>query len=292
MFLWWAVTSAMLVLGSEAVKERPVEVIPRRPGEWNRVLATLSNGTRKVDRDPILEGLFKQTFYEVLKPAIRDRRPLFGGATLDPMWLWPMDMHIKQDVFEGDFSACNLHMHNFKSARIVAVEVRRTDDLNSAAVRIVFHFPILWITGYYQLVRQIFFGFVPAKSRRGDFNIDIKHVTVNVITTMTLPQTEAQDLMLDEFIMNLQFGDIAVNFERIAGRLSGIAHMTMNQLGMGRAFVNKQKRRMDAELRVYTEAVLNCVLKTPARGIELCMRSWWETQGWTWPWQYPPCHRQ
>ena len=201
-----------------------------RPGKWNSVLVTLSNGTNRVDRDPVLESLFKQAFHDALIPAVEGGRPLFGGSTVDPMWIWPLEQRIVQDVFKGDFSGCNVHMHNFKSAQLIDIEVYRTVDLKAAAARLYFHFPILWITGYYQLVRQVFFGFIPAKSRRGDFNIDVSRVSVSVILTLPLERDDEEaDVVLDEFFMNMHFGDIAVKFERIAGRFSKLAHLTMVQ---------------------------------------------------------------
>ena len=53
--------------------------------------------------------------------------------------------------------------------------------------------------------------------------------------------------------------------------------------------MSAQKAKMQSDLREYTEAMFDCFLKNPATGIELCMRAWWATQGWEWPWVYPVC---
>ena len=66
------------------------------------------------------------------------------------------------------------------------------------------------------------------------------------------------------------------------------------QLGFSEAIVQGQKSQFLRELHPYSEALLNCFinhLAAPAE-IELCMRRWWATQGWFWPWEYPECIKE
>ncbi len=78
------------------------------------------------------------------------------------------------------------------------------------------------------------------------------------------------------------------NLKRYAIRCS----LMSLQLGLGQKIIKAQKERMLTALHPYTEALLNCLVRNPVRGPELCMREWWATQGWQWPWEYPMCDRQ
>ncbi len=58
------------------------------------------------------------------------------------------------------------------------------------------------------------------------------------------------------------------------------------------AIVKGQKSKFLSELLPYSEALLNCVVNNlSGDGVQLCMRRWWATQGWIWPWTYPECIR-
>ena len=55
--------------------------------------------------------------------------------------------------------------------------------MNIVAVRLVFKVPITWISGYYRLENAKVFSFIPAGGA-GNFNIDLKYVTIEVVATM------------------------------------------------------------------------------------------------------------
>ena len=98
------------------------------------------------------EALLRQTFSDAVAPELSANGTLFGGSTpLDPLWLWPIEERIEQRGFSADFKACDVHVHNLRSMEMFDVRVMRTADLSVAAVRLAFHMPILWLTGYYTL---------------------------------------------------------------------------------------------------------------------------------------------
>ena len=93
-------------------------------------------------------------------------------------------------------------------------------------------FPILWLTGYYTLVNSVLFGFIPLKARRGDFNIDIKDVTVGVIVTVGSNETEegVPTAAIDTFEIGISWKNLAFKFDKIAGRFTTLADLTINEV--------------------------------------------------------------
>ena len=51
------------------------------------------------------------------------------------------------------------------------------------AVRLVLKVPITWMSGYYKLENAKVFHFIPAGGA-GNFNVDLKLVTIEVVTTV------------------------------------------------------------------------------------------------------------
>ena len=63
------------------------------------------------------------------------------------------------------------------------------------------------------------------KSRKGDFNIDIKDVVVGVIVAI-----QDDKLIMSDYEVGIQWEDVSIKFENIAGRFSTIAHLTINEV--------------------------------------------------------------
>ena len=79
---------------------------------------------------------------------------------------------------------------------LIHVEVHRDLRMSNLAGRLVFKVPIIWMTGKYRLSNAKMFSFIPAGGD-GNFNIDLKDVTIEVVATikstnesMTDPQYE------------------------------------------------------------------------------------------------------
>ena len=78
------------------------------------------------------------------------------------------------------------------------------------------------------------------KDRQGDFNIDIKDISAYVIVVLnstdnmdnseTETTTKKPAMELSEFNIDVNWADIEVRFDRIAGRFSTIADLTLNQV--------------------------------------------------------------
>ena len=68
------------------------------------------------------------------------------------------------------------------------IEVRRNLQMNILAARLVFKVPITWMTGYYRLENAKLFHFIPAGGD-GNFNIDLKYMTIEVIFTLKSTNT-------------------------------------------------------------------------------------------------------
>ena len=60
--------------------------------------------------------------------------------------------------------------------------------MNILAARLVFKVPITWMTGYYRLENAKLFHFIPAGGD-GNFNIDLKYMTIEVIFTLKSTNT-------------------------------------------------------------------------------------------------------
>ena len=60
--------------------------------------------------------------------------------------------------------------------------------MNILAARLVFKVPITWMTGYYRLENAKLFHFIPAGGD-GNFNIDLKYMTIEVIFTLKSTHT-------------------------------------------------------------------------------------------------------
>ena len=60
--------------------------------------------------------------------------------------------------------------------------------MNILAARLVFKVPITWMTGYYRLENAKLFHFIPAGGD-GNFNIDLKFMTIEVIFTLKSTNT-------------------------------------------------------------------------------------------------------
>ena len=60
--------------------------------------------------------------------------------------------------------------------------------MNVLAIRLVFKVPITWMTGYYRLENAKLFHFIPAGGD-GNFNIDLKYMTIEVILTLKSTNT-------------------------------------------------------------------------------------------------------
>ncbi len=87
------------------------------------------------------------------------------------------------------------------------------------------------------MVRSFAFSFVPVKSRRGDFNVDVKDVVASV--SFSLPPavinnngTEEGGVVfhIKDLQVHVSWADVVVKFERIAGRFSTIADLFLNQV--------------------------------------------------------------
>ncbi len=71
---------------------------------------------------------------------------------------------------------------------------------------------------------------MPVKRRQGDFNIDVKDVSVQVLLTLSRNDTSKQ-LMVDKLDLDVAIsGGAEVKFEKIAGRLSTVADLVLNQV--------------------------------------------------------------
>ncbi len=56
-------------------------------------------------------------------------------------------------MFEADFSACDVHLHNMRSVSLDWLRVWReksADGATDAQVEATFSIPILWLSGYYK----------------------------------------------------------------------------------------------------------------------------------------------
>lgn len=56
-------------------------------------------------------------------------------STLDPYHLWPISEKLEKKVFSADFEACDVHMHNLRSGKLIHVQVVRNPNLETIATR-------------------------------------------------------------------------------------------------------------------------------------------------------------
>ena len=83
------------------------------------------------------------------------------------------------------------------------------------------------------------------------------------------------------------------NIFKFDGFLSGLGELAdkiMNQLGVGRLIVRKQKKWVIGEIKSYMRGMAVCMMWSPSMGLELCMRQYWIDLGWEYPWVYPSCN--
>ena len=226
----------VLLIGESSAKERPTPALPILPGKWNAALWRSAGPDGKMGRDPLTEAVIRQTFADSIGPELSANRTLFGGSVaLDPLWLWPISQKVKRKGFKADFNACDVHVHNLRSLALFDAQVWRTAGLETAAVRLAFNIPILWLTGYYTLRNSYVLDLIPVKNRQGDFNIDIKDISAYVILVLKKNDTGSSSsispgMSLSDFSLDVNWADIEVRFDNIAGRFSTIADWTLNQV--------------------------------------------------------------
>ena len=72
----------ILLLGNFAVNGEQISV-------WDRVLQLVSNGTREVSRDIVMETLIQNVFDKTVQPKIANGESILGSR-LDPLWMFPI----------------------------------------------------------------------------------------------------------------------------------------------------------------------------------------------------------
>jgi len=257
-------------------------------------------GSYELNRDLLAEELIKKIFKDSLEPHLRDPEHLIQKS-LDPLILFPLEFDFRKDVFRAHVEACNVYLHNLKNLVLHNMMLARDKDLTFSALKVEFKIPIVWMSGYYKMSRAKLFGFIPAGGS-GDFNVDLKDVTVKLIVTLravnnTISQTingtsvnvTSTDLEMENFKIDATWGNIGFKFDGLWKGFNEIADKVMNQLGVGGVIVRKQKELIVAEARKYLQGLAECIMWKPAQGMELCMRNFWIVLGWEYPWVYPTC---
>jgi len=87
--------------------------------------ALLSAAASEAARDVLTEALVEQVFRDSIKASLGRRPAILLDSEVDPLRLWPIDERLKEKAFEADFYACDVHLHNLKSAALERVRVER-----------------------------------------------------------------------------------------------------------------------------------------------------------------------
>lgn len=194
---------------------------------WERLLWSASNGTGKLSRDPFMEAAVQRLFTESLIPKIAAGEEILC-TKLEPVWLFPIGpIEVKKKSFRGELTACNIHMHNLKTAKITDIIIQRNEELSTKAVKAIFHIPIMWMTGKYKMERGLFLGFIPARSS-GHFNIDLKHVTVGVLAS--LKTENATSVVLDQFEIGIHWRGTTIKFDSQRRKWDQISDFLINKV--------------------------------------------------------------
>ena len=91
------------------------------------------------------------------------------------------------------------------------------------------------------------------------------------------------------FLVNSGWRDITFKFDGFLKGIGELADKLLNQLGVGRRIVEKQKSWVMGEIKSYLKGMAVCMMWSPSMGLDLCMRQYWIDLGWTYPWVYPSC---
>lgn len=255
---------------------------------WESTLREISNGTAQSHRDVFMEETLKKAFTEVLKPKIERAEPIMGSV-LDPVWLFPigpLELR-KRKLFRGELTACSLHLHNLKNVQIDSVEVQRSLNLDSKAVKIVAHVPIVWMTGNYSLKKALLFGFLPSGSTSGSFNIDLKSVHIGMVASLKISPN--QTVSLQRFKVRFHWRDSEMKFDTRWKKLDKISDLLLNKMEMGDLILLRKRALIAKEIETYAHGLFNCILHNSYEGPDDCMVEWWTSQGWIFPWEYPSC---
>ncbi len=188
----------------------------------------MSNGTGQVARDRIFERTISTLFNDLVHPRLNQYKPILG-TRLEPVWLFPIALELKKKgVFKGELTACNTYLHNLKALKVNSVEVQRSKDLKSKAVKIWGEVPIVWMTGHYQVKRALLFGFIPAGSS-GDFNIDLKRVDVAAVATLNVGN-DGLSVDLDQFEIGFSWKKSEMKFDSQYKHLDRISDFLLNKV--------------------------------------------------------------
>ena len=70
---------------------------------------------------------------------------------LDPLNMFPLEIKVKNKIYSTTVEACNVYLHNAKQVSMKSMVLVRNSELDYSALRVEFHLPIVWTTGYYYL---------------------------------------------------------------------------------------------------------------------------------------------
>ena len=70
---------------------------------------------------------------------------------LDHLNMFPLEIKVRNNIYSTTVEACNVYLHNAKQVSMKSMVLVRDSDLEYSALRVEFHLPIVWTTGYYYL---------------------------------------------------------------------------------------------------------------------------------------------
>ena len=113
--------------------------------------------------------------------------------------------------------------------------------------------------------------------------------SLNLSISMVISFLDNIEITMKSFIVDMGWRDNIFKFDGFLSGLGELADKIMNQLGVGRLIVRKQKKWIIEEIKSYMRGMAVCMMWSPSMGLELCMRQYWIDLGWEYPWTYPSC---
>ena len=98
--------------------------------------------------------LAENTVKKIFEESITRHLATHGShlrTMLDPLNMFPLEIKVRNNIYSTTVEACNVYLHNAKQVSMKSMVLVRDADLDYSALRVEFHLPIVWTTGYYYL---------------------------------------------------------------------------------------------------------------------------------------------
>ena len=101
-----------------------------------------------------ISRLAEDTIKKIFDESITRHLATHGSqlrTMLDPLNMFPLELKVKNNIYSTTVEACNVYLHNAKQVTMNSMILVRDSGLDYSALRVEFHLPIVWTSGYYYL---------------------------------------------------------------------------------------------------------------------------------------------